>query len=471
MSDFQVSKDMDNNQALSKRWYYLQGGVVSGPVSFAELLQAAAQGFVHVDTLVAPEGSEDWQPYASVASAEKNAATTSSLGMESTQQVQKEQTQASAKAVVSHQNHIKRAGLAVLLLGVGWVLWQHWRFWLTLGVFLGVWYGFAKSNLSAKRSRIHSVGGGLILGLLAMMFLRSCVLSEVGNSTADSASAHAKGEVGVPPIFQHEAAASLKQLKEQVRKFEALVRRLNSDQPLPNTVEGYARLTTTQDIRSDSQAFLDMLSKRLAALQQLHQAANGYAKVAFEVERGFQSLLLAVADLEVFANDLTKKVEAARAIKNHLSATQQAINSAEEIYHETSTLAGIELVPASAYQNWFDKLSQTVDACAALWKEVDQGLAAELASQRLASLRSEGQALCASYDHWLSEVRQKENSLTDADQMDRLIQHDDLEEELSAICVALEDVLELELSQDRQDRVQVIGFMRQRLEDARRQFR
>lgn len=490
---------MDSQQASNERWYYSQGEAVNGPFSLPELLQKAAQGVLNSETLVVPEGSEDWRPFSAIVPANKNPqeevetasqkAEPPSIPLESAEVLPNDTAEkpgskklrdkffeapaaSSEKPAPNNKDALKGCGALVLLFVVAAVLWHHWRFLLTMGGFLGVWYGFASSSLQAKRSKVYSVGGGFVLGLLAMMLLRSCVGTDGIGSTAESVATNVKTPGIVGPIFQHEAAYSLKQLTEQFSKLESLVNLVNSDRPLPTTIDGYARLTTTQDIRKDAQYYLDLLSKRLAEVKRVDKAANGYAKVVFEVERGFAILLLSIGDLETFVNDPSNRIQAARSMKNRLSTIRQSISAANEMYHEASKMAGIELVEAGEYKAWFDKVRQCADRFSEMWKELDQSQAsANDNAKRLNTLQAEGKALCDSFDRWLSDVRQKENSITDANQMDRLIQHDDLEGELSAIFTALESTIELDLSDDRKDRIEVLGFMAQRIEDARRKFR
>ncbi|MBL9178857.1 MAG: DUF4339 domain-containing protein [Verrucomicrobiaceae bacterium] len=489
---------MDEQQASNERWYYSLGEAVNGPFSLSELLQKAEQGVLNSETLVVPEGSEDWRPFSAITPANttpqeekeepSQQAEPSPIPLESAGTMPNDNVDKpgpkklrdkfleapvapSEKPAPNNKDALKGCGVLVLLIVVAAILWHHWRFLLTTGGFLGVWYGFASSSLQAKRSKVYSVGGGFVLGLLTMMLMRSCVGTDGNAPSADSVEANAKRSEIVSPIFQHEAASTLKHLTDQFRKLESLTSFLNSDRPLPSSIDGYARLTTTQDIRAESQDFLNALSARLAELERVGKAANGYAKASFEVRKGFTYLLLAVKELETFVNEPSGRVQAARSLQNHRSMVKNAISSANDLYHEASKMAGFELIEASEYRTWFDQGVSFADRFSTFWKELDQSQSSNGDTEkRLATLRAEGKNLCANYDKWIFGVRDKEASISDANQMARLIQHDDLEEELSAIFTALESTIELDLSDDRQDRIQVLRFMEQRIEDARRKF-
>lgn len=193
---------MDNQQASNERWYYAQGEAVNGPFSLSELLQKAEEGILNSETLVVPEGSEDWRPFSAIAPADTNSQKVKeapsqhaepppvpheSAGTMPNDNVDKPApkklrdklfeapVEASAKPAPNNKDALKGCGALVLLIVVAAILWHHWRFLLTMGGFLGVWYGFARSGLQAKRSKVYSVGGGFVLGLLTMMLLRSCV--------------------------------------------------------------------------------------------------------------------------------------------------------------------------------------------------------------------------------------------------------------------------------------------------------
>ncbi|MEP6669405.1 MAG: hypothetical protein ABJF10_09650 [Chthoniobacter sp.] len=77
---------------------------------------------------------------------------------------------------------LKGLGVLVALLVAGVVLWHFWRPLLCLSSFLGTWYAFASFSLQGKRSKVHSIGGGFILGLLALVL--AVKLTGVGKNVA-----------------------------------------------------------------------------------------------------------------------------------------------------------------------------------------------------------------------------------------------------------------------------------------------
>lgn len=58
-----------DEQEGNERWYYSQGETVNGPFLLSELLQKAEQGVLNAETLVVPEGSEDWRSFSAIAPA------------------------------------------------------------------------------------------------------------------------------------------------------------------------------------------------------------------------------------------------------------------------------------------------------------------------------------------------------------------------------------------------------------------
>ncbi|OYW74793.1 MAG: hypothetical protein B7Z37_16175 [Verrucomicrobia bacterium 12-59-8] len=193
---------MDNQSTSNELWYYAEGEAVKGPFSLSELLKKADEGLLNAETLVVVAGSEEWRPFASVAPthgnplADKEAspqpaepppiqpkaeASGTTGSMEKADAPKLRDKFFAAPAASSEQpppnnkEALKGCGALILLLVGAVVLWHHWRLLLCLAGFLGVWYGFASSNLASKRSKVYSIGGGLVLGLLTMILLRSCV--------------------------------------------------------------------------------------------------------------------------------------------------------------------------------------------------------------------------------------------------------------------------------------------------------
>lgn len=193
---------MDNQSTSNELWYYAEGEAVKGPFSLPELLKKADEGLLNAETLIVPEGNDDWRPFASVVPAHRSPLTGNEASPQPAQpppiQPKPEASgttgimekadapklrdkfftvpaAASEKPPLSNKNDLKGCGALILLLIGAVILWHHWRLLLCLAGFLGVWYGFASSNLASKRSKIYSIGGGFVLGLLTMMLLRSCI--------------------------------------------------------------------------------------------------------------------------------------------------------------------------------------------------------------------------------------------------------------------------------------------------------
>lgn len=328
--------------------------------------------------------------------------------------------------------------------------------------------GSAKRPL--KRSEIFV---GLAVAALTLLYLANSNDSSppTKKPSANKAASKVNSPKPICPIFQHEAALQIKELKAQLKKLESLVNLVNSNRPLPSTIDGYARQVTTRDIRGDSQAILTALTARMEELDQVKKASNGYAFVVSDVRRGFSFLLLAVSALEQFVNEFENRVQAARALKDHLAAVKKAVSDAEERFHQTSSLAGFELTKRSEYQEWFDKARTSADRLSGVWKEVNQNQASvNEVERRLTSLGDEAKRLSASFDKWILAVRAKEAAVSDPNEMDRLIQYDDLDMALIAVFGAITDTAELQMSDDQKSRADVLNFMVQRIEDAQQEF-
>lgn len=57
---------MNDNTTSNDVWYYASEGTTFGPFTLAELQQKAAQGIVTPETLIVPQGQEEWKAYDAV---------------------------------------------------------------------------------------------------------------------------------------------------------------------------------------------------------------------------------------------------------------------------------------------------------------------------------------------------------------------------------------------------------------------
>lgn len=171
---------MDNQSVAKERWYYAEGEAVNGPFSPEELLKKAEDGLLNSDTLVVPEGREDWRPFATLALNAKSRPNSpdpqgpkpsaqNGVGTSLTKLEHVPTSEAFDQSRVTSRTALQAfAGLIALLVACI-ALWHYWQPLLLLSTFLGIWYWSASSGLKAGRSRTLSVGGGFILGLLALM--------------------------------------------------------------------------------------------------------------------------------------------------------------------------------------------------------------------------------------------------------------------------------------------------------------
>lgn len=54
---------MNDNTTSNDVWYYASEGTAFGPFNRAELQQKAAQGSITPETLIVPQGQEEWRAY------------------------------------------------------------------------------------------------------------------------------------------------------------------------------------------------------------------------------------------------------------------------------------------------------------------------------------------------------------------------------------------------------------------------
>jgi hypothetical protein len=173
---------MNKQSAANELWYYAQGDAVNGPFSLRELLKKAEEGIINSETLVVPVGQEDWRPLANVVSRAESTPTLPvpevAIPASSTAKTDKPKWWKPDFSLLSpppplskkeKANLLKGSGALVALLVAAVSIWHYWRPLLCLSAFLGAWYSFASSSLKAKRSKVHSIGGGFVLGLLALV--------------------------------------------------------------------------------------------------------------------------------------------------------------------------------------------------------------------------------------------------------------------------------------------------------------
>ena len=241
----------------------------------------------------------------------------------------------------------------------------------------------------------------------------------------------AKKAETIRPIFQHEAAYWLKDFSILAKKLDSLVDLLNSDRPMPTTVDGYAKLVTTKEVRFKANSDLKALTARIAEVEQANKAGNAYAKVAEDVRFALTELVGVVDDFESFVNQPENRVQAARNLKEHLATMKKVARDAEARYRETSSMAGFELIEKKEYKRWLDQGREHAERLAALWKQLEQNQPSKADGDRLlTALLGQGQTLFANYQKWTGTVWVREASISDPRQMDRLIQHVELEDKL-----------------------------------------
>ena len=90
---------MNNKTTPNDVWYYAHEGTTFGPFTHAELLQKAAEGIVKSETLVVPQGDENWRPFSATRIQEGGKPTIQSVVAPAIQADEKSQAAKNEKAL------------------------------------------------------------------------------------------------------------------------------------------------------------------------------------------------------------------------------------------------------------------------------------------------------------------------------------------------------------------------------------